>query len=440
MEKSVLRMPIRAGFLALAALVFVPVTALVLAPTPVLAQQRPAPGDVIDSVAQYTGMTNDAVSLALKDNAAALGRLTDAVTALRIAQQFLDARDAEIATTVLNQAVDTAAEALLPPPLLTVIKAVRLYKSMLEAVRDLIVVPKLDAGLYAAYRANREQNQDVVNSFSYAVSQSLGGGYFMVKPKMVEDYISEYKGWDKDLIGEPMRRRAERQVDRFWMARLEATYQQEKVKPQKQAILAAIWASVKDITDQLKAPAGLDAAALFPDPGADFPGGWWWARSAGAEYKGPVKFAASHTPMWMQTIELSTEPGYIFKPYKGGGGAWCRPERNGKCDLPHQRVDITISDWKMHGGEKPCVLSLQSMLKQWPDTHRRLSNRALSSVGQNPAQNGIRFCLGNFYVSLNNTAMNGASPDPAMTRHFANVIVRRINARAGGGQATVGTE
>ncbi len=433
MGKSVLRTLILAGLLSLAALAFVPFLA------PVLAQQRPAPGDVIDTVAQYTGMTNDAVSLVLKDNAAALGRLTDAVTALQIAQQFLDARDAEIATTVINQAVDSAAEALLPPPLLTAIKAVRLYKSMLEAVRDLIVVPRLDAGLYAGYRANRAQNQDVINSFSYAVSQSLGGGYFVVKPKMVEDYISGYKGWDKDLIGEPMRRRAERQVDRFWMARLEATYQQEKVKPQKQAILAAIWASVKDITDQLKAPGGL-GAALFPDPSADLPGGWWWARSAGAEYKGPVKFAASHTPMWMQTIEFSTVLGYVFKPYKGGGGAWCRPERNGKCDLPYQRVDVTISDWTMHGGEKPCVLSLQSMLKQWPGTHQRLSDRALSSVGQNPAQNGIRFCLGNFYVSLNNTAMNGAAPDPAMTRHFANVIVRRINAQAGGGRATVGTE
>jgi hypothetical protein len=263
---------------------------------PALAQQRPAPGEVIDQVAQYMGLTNDAVSLALKDNAKALGRLTDAVLAVQIAQQFLDARDADIATTVLNQATDTAAEALLPPPLMTAIKAMRVYKSMLEATRDLMLIPKLDAGLYGAYRANRAQNQDVVNSFSYATGQSLGGGYYVVKPKMVEDYISKYKGWDKDLIGEPMRRRAERQVDRFWMARLEATYQQDKTKPEKQAIVAAIWASVKDITDQLKAPAGINAR-LFPDPGADLPAGWWWAKSAGAEYKAPAAYAPSHTPM-----------------------------------------------------------------------------------------------------------------------------------------------
>ncbi|MCW5688885.1 MAG: hypothetical protein KIT76_10100 [Pseudolabrys sp.] len=405
---------------------------------PAAAQPRPAPGEVIDAVAQYTGMTNDAVSLALKDNAAALGRLTDAVVAVQIAQQFLDARDADIATTVFNQATDSAAEALLPPPLMTAIKAVRLYKAMLEAIHGLVLVPKLDAGLYATYRANRAQNQDVINSFSYATSQSLGGGYYVAKPKMVEDYISKYKGWDKDLIGEPMRRRAERQVDRFWMARLEANYQQEKVKPEKQAILAAIWASVKDITDQLKPSAGI-GAALFPDPGADLPGGWWWAKSAGAQYKGPEPSPPSYTPTWMQTIELSTVQGYVFKPFKGGGGSWCRPERNGKCDLPYQRVDITISDWTKHGGEKPCVQSVQSLLKDWPALHKRLSDRAVSSVGQNPEQNGIRFCLKNFYVSLNNTALNGASPDPAITRHFANVIVRKINAQ-GGGKATVGTE
>jgi hypothetical protein len=409
---------------------------LALAP-PAVAQQRPAPGEVIDTIAQYTGLTNDAVSLALKDNAA-LGRLTDAVVAVQIAQQFLDARDAEIATTVLNQAADSAAEALLPPPLVAAIKAVRVYKAMLEAVRDLMLIPKLDAGLYGAYRANRAQNQDVVNSFSYATSQSLGGGYYIVKPKMVEDYISKYKGWDKDLIGEPMRRRAERQVDRFWMARLEANYQQEKIKPQKQAIVDTIWASVKDIIDQLKTSGGINAG-LFPDPAADLPAGWWWAKSAGAQYKGPEPQPQSYTPAWMQTIELSTVQGYVFKPYKGGGGSWCRPERNGKCDLPYQRISITISDWTKHGGEKPCILSLQSTLKQWPNLYKRLSDRAVSSVGQNPEQNGLQFCLKNFSVSLNSTALNGVSPDPAITRHFSNVIVRKINAQTGG-RATVGTE
>ena len=119
------------------------ISGLLMLAAPALAQ-RPAPGAVIDEVAQYTGLTNDAVSLALKDNAAALGRLTDAVQAVQIAQQFLDARDAEIATTVFYATADTAAEALLPPPLMTAIKAIRVYKSMLEAARDKIVIPALD--------------------------------------------------------------------------------------------------------------------------------------------------------------------------------------------------------------------------------------------------------------------------------------------------------
>jgi hypothetical protein len=58
---------------------------LVLSLTSALAApvERPEPGEVIDQVAKYTGLTNDVVSLALKDNAAALGRLTDAVQVCR---------------------------------------------------------------------------------------------------------------------------------------------------------------------------------------------------------------------------------------------------------------------------------------------------------------------------------------------------------------------
>jgi hypothetical protein len=407
---------------------------------PAGAQQRPAPGEVVDAVAQYMGLTNDAVSLALKDNAAALGRLTDAVSALQIAQQFLDARDAEIATTVLNQATDSAAEALLPPPLMTAIKAMRLYKTILVVVvHNKIVIPKLDRRLYETYRSLRENpttSADRVLAFDTA-TQITYSGYYPVWVKMVDDYYAE------TLKSEPnnprARSRAETRISDLWRERLEATYQQEKAKPQKQAILAAIWASVKDITDQLKAPAGGINAGLFPDPGADLPAGWWWARSAGAEYKAPEAYAPSHTPMWMQTVELSTVQGYVFKPSKGGGGSWCQPERNGKCYLPFQRIFITISDWTVNGGEKSCVLSLQGMLKDFPALYKRLSDRAISSVGQNPEQNGIKFCLQNFSVSLNDIALNGASPDPAVTRHFANVIVRKINAQIKG-QTRVGTE
>jgi hypothetical protein len=70
---------------------------LLMLATPALAQ-RPAPGTVIDEVARFTGLTNDAVSLALKDNAAALGRLTDATVffaSTATADYALSARFAE---------------------------------------------------------------------------------------------------------------------------------------------------------------------------------------------------------------------------------------------------------------------------------------------------------------------------------------------------------
>jgi hypothetical protein len=299
--------------------------------------ERPPPGAVIDEVARYTGLTNDAVTLALKDNAAALGRLTDAVLAVQIAQRFLDAREAEIAADVLASATDTAAEALLPPPLMTAIKAVRLYKSMLEAARDKIVIPALDRQLYAVYRAEREQNQDITNAFSFATSQSLGGGYYVVQPKMVEEYIASYKDWNPDLIGEPMRRRAERQVDRFWMARFEATYQQEKARPQQEAILAAIWGSVRDIIDQLKAPAGALNAGLFIDPAGTLPSGWWLFRTKSNVYPPKESYDHEFGTGWSQSFMISNGVGFVY----GKDDYWCTPKpRN--CAPPWLQVGLNV--------------------------------------------------------------------------------------------------
>lgn len=59
--------------------------------------ERPAPGEVIDQVAQYTGLTNDTVSLALKDNAAALGRLLEPAVAAEAAATRTKMELAELA-------------------------------------------------------------------------------------------------------------------------------------------------------------------------------------------------------------------------------------------------------------------------------------------------------------------------------------------------------
>lgn len=383
--------------------------------------ERPAPGAVIDEVAQYTGLTNDAVSLALKDNAAALGRLTDAVQALQIAQQFLDARDAEIATTVFYATADTAAEALLPPPLMTAIKAARVYKSMLEAARDKIVIPALDRQLYAGYRAQRDQNQDRINAFSYATSQSLGGGYFSVKPKMVDDYITNYKDWNPDLISEPMRRRAERQVDRFWMARFEATYQQEKVKPQKQAILAAIWASVKDITDQLKPAVAIDPG-LFIDPAKDLPSGWWWVKEGLYQDStwGPRDLPGMGVPSMERQFVMSAAKGYSLNRQFND---YCRPDgRSVRCDLPAVQFGTIITRYPdakaatdqatvfINGGKYTSIGKTAGMLNPHPNVL------------------AVHLAYGAYDIHLTATAVN-ATQYLSLIEDLSRVIARRIAAQ-----------
>ncbi len=306
--------------------------------------ERPSPGEVIDQVAQYTGLTNDAVSLALKDNAAALGRLTDAVQALQIAQQFLDARDAEIATTVFYAAADTAAEKLLPPPLMTAIKAMRVYKSILEAVRNYIVIPRLDEELYDTYRIKRGTapgtgNYDKIGAFDEATNAVPA--YYVMQPEMVEEYIKS-KGWNPDLMDERMRHKAEADITNFWRERLEATYQWDKVKPQKQEIIAAILASVKDILDQLK-PNTLIDVGLFIDPTKDLPPGWWWVKEGiylEANW-GPRDLPGMNAPSMERQFVMSMATGYS---YNGQFRDYCHPDgRRATCDLPALQFGTIIT-------------------------------------------------------------------------------------------------
>jgi hypothetical protein len=377
--------------------------------------ERPEPGEVIDQVAHYTGLTNDAVSLALKDNAAALGRLTDAVLALQIAQRFLDAKNAEIAADVFWTAADTAAEKLLPPPLMTAIKAIRIYKSILEELRDNVLIPALDQKIYEQYRAEREQNQDPINAFDFAVT--MVHGYYVVKPKMVDELIKA-KGWNVDVMGERMRRLAEAQVDRFWRERMEATYQQEKAKPQKEAILAAIWASVKDIINQLKAP-GVIHAGLFPDPGKDLPSGWWLVnKGAGYPFKAPFDQGKPGSyRIWMQQFSMSHTSGFQLEK----SGLWCKP---GNCWIKMPVLSLAISILVDEDNEP--VASAAQTIEYY------IKNAVMQRIGQHAVwrqesnHGTVEFAAGPYLVIVYMTEDDGEHATQEIGMHFARLIVERI--------------
>ena len=238
---------------------------------------------------------------------------------------------------------------------------------------------------------------------------------------MVEDYITNYKDWNPDLIGEPMRRRAERQVDRFWMARLEATYQQEKAKPQKPAMLAAIWASVKDITDQLKAPAGLNAG-LFPDPSRDLPAGWWWVRGGRHDdwNWGPRDLPGMAGPAQERQFLMSSATGYSFNAQRR---EFCRPERNRiTCDLPTMQVGaivVRLADVKT-ASENSAAFVRGAGYVPLGETAGVLRPHEGSVV--------LHFSLGAYDIHLTASGEKAAQVHLPTLQHFAQIIAARIRA------------
>lgn len=186
-------------------------------------------------------------------------------------------------------------------------------------------------------------------------------------------------------------------------------------------------------------------AALFPNPEEELPNGYWWAKSAGAVYEihgRPQPQAGSWTPSWLQTIEVSAAPGYVFKPNgSDGSGSWCRPEKNGKCDLSFQRVTINIQDFMMHGGQDTCLKSLESML-QGVGNVSRVSDAKLSIRGRDPDQYGLNFCRNGFFVSVN-TVGEWEPAVPAVAEYYTAIVERRIGSGGGslpsGDNATIPT-
>jgi hypothetical protein len=194
------------------------------------------------------------------------------------------------------------------------------------------------------------------------------------------------------------------------------------------------------VDNGLLEPTDRITAALFPNPEAELPRGYWWAKSAGAVYEThgrPQPHAGSWTPSWLQTIEVSTAPGYVFRSYgNDGSGSWCRPEKNGKCDLPFQRVGISIADFMMHGGQDACLNSLESML-QGAGNRSRVSDSKLSYRASNPDQFGLEFCRNGFHVSVSASGQKEPAAS-SVAEYYAAVVERRID--NGGGSLPSGDD
>lgn len=236
---------------------------------------QPSREEIINEVARQTGLTNDAVSLIAKENPQLLQGLNDAVLGVKVVNSLADARDTEALADLMGYAVDKLRDRALPSAMNGFIVAFKVYKTALEITRDYYYVPKLHAGLYNAYRQARVDGlrrgdtsvEEMTTAFERATTRDWSG-YYAVKNSMFEALVKA-KGYNKDLMGEPMRQALWRQIDDFWMKRCEARLLQEILQANRAELERQIWARVsRQLNDIKSAATRTGAPTNRPGPGS----------------------------------------------------------------------------------------------------------------------------------------------------------------------------
>jgi hypothetical protein len=218
----------------------------------------PTREEIINEVARQTGLTNDAVSLLVKENPQLLQGLNDTVLGIKVVNSLADARDAEALADLMGYTIDKLRDKALPSAMNGFIVAFKVYKAALEITRDYYYVPKLDAGLYNAYRQARADGlrrgdtsvEEMTTAFERATTRDWSG-YYAVKDSMF-DALVKAKGYNKALMDEKMKQALWQQIDDFWMKRCEAKLLQEILQANKGELERQIWSRASRQLDAIK--------------------------------------------------------------------------------------------------------------------------------------------------------------------------------------------
>lgn len=207
------------------------------------------------------------MSLIAKENPQLLQGLNDTVLAIKVVNSVADARDTEALADLMGYAVDKLRDKALPSAMNGFIVAFKVYKTALEITRDYYYIPKLDAGLYNAYRQARIDGlrrgdtsvEEMTTAFERASTRDWSG-YYAVKDSMF-DALVKAKGYNKALMGEKMKQSLWRQIDDFWMKRCEAKLLQEVLQANKAEMERQIWSRASRQLNAIK-----NAATRTSDP------------------------------------------------------------------------------------------------------------------------------------------------------------------------------
>ncbi|NWF99025.1 MAG: hypothetical protein HXY52_08875 [Nitrospirae bacterium] len=217
---------------------------------------KPDRSEIIEEVSTVTGLTTDIVSLVLSENPKLLDDIGDSVFTVKIINLFAEAKDVEAFEDLYEYSLDKVLTKSLPPQMTFFLTAVRAYKTSLEMVRDYMVIPAFDEKMYSRYFETRleqiKQGDMSLEAKQYAFSaatidKSSGSlfpdrGYYVVKNKMFEDIIKA-KGYNPKLIGtdEKLGLHLWKQIDEFWMNRMEARLNHELIKKGRKEIINSVW-------------------------------------------------------------------------------------------------------------------------------------------------------------------------------------------------------
>jgi len=131
-------------------LLFLSILALLLFSLPAGATEvtEPTTIEIINEVARFTGLSSDLTQLVLESEPELLARFGETVFGVQVLNLLLEAKDTEVMKNIFNYEVSRLTDKLMKltihPAVGTFFTAVKAYKASLEAVRDYIVIPKLD--------------------------------------------------------------------------------------------------------------------------------------------------------------------------------------------------------------------------------------------------------------------------------------------------------
>ncbi len=242
-----------------------------LCATPARAGQDPSTWSreqVVNAVVQGTGMTKDAVGIALGDSPKSLEKATEVLTGVQVISQLAEAKDDDAAATVLDWGLGKVKDKLVTGPAATALTAVSLYRATLELVHDHAYMPAMDDRIYEAYRAQRlsdarggQLNPSAESSdtaFSTATTGS-GSGYQVVKDRVYQEMLKR-RNLKPSEIGPRLETWLRGQIDVYWQARMEARLQRQWIKENKDRLLARAWDEARaELASTKPLPKGLGA-------------------------------------------------------------------------------------------------------------------------------------------------------------------------------------